>query len=88
MARLGGPTRRRAEVILARRDAALERLVAQTGWRGLPIVTGAAAPTEGDAHGAAALAVGAARIAQGWADECLVLSSAPGRGYAFVLLGP
>jgi 3-oxoacyl-[acyl-carrier-protein] synthase II len=86
--RIRGPVSGRAEVVLPRAGAALQAWVARSAWRDRPTVSGAPSLGESEALAAAALAIGASRIAAGRTDECLVLATALGRGYAVVLVAP
>jgi 3-oxoacyl-[acyl-carrier-protein] synthase II len=83
---LGSPAGDRAEVILVRATAAAEALVGRTGWADLPRRACTSLAGNGDAQGAAALAVAAARVGTGRVWESLVLSHWPDRGYAVVLV--
>jgi 3-oxoacyl-[acyl-carrier-protein] synthase II len=77
------PSGGRAEVVVARATDA--RAVECSAWRDVPRLSAGAALGESDALGVAALAVAAARIGAGRIDEALVVTTARGRGYAFVL---
>ena len=89
-AAIAAPRSSRAEIVvpLVSASADLDAFVARTAWRGVPRVTGAPALGASDALGAAALAIAVARIAEGRADEALVVAVAQGRGFAFVLVAP
>jgi 3-oxoacyl-[acyl-carrier-protein] synthase II len=75
-----------AEVVLARRSEVGDALLARTAWGQCPRVVCAATLGESDALGAAAVAVAAARVGSGRVREALVLGTAPGRGYAILLV--
>jgi 3-oxoacyl-[acyl-carrier-protein] synthase II len=84
---VGGPGRHPAEVILVWATPAAEAFVARTGWADAP--RHACAPRLGDggeALGAVALAVAAARVGAGYARESLFVAHWPDRGYAVVLV--
>jgi 3-oxoacyl-[acyl-carrier-protein] synthase II len=86
LASLHPPRGDRAEVVLARANGGTEDLVRSTAWSSCPRVVCAPALGESDALGAVAIAVAAARIATGRADEALVIGLSKGRGYAVVLM--
>lgn len=76
---------RSAEVILVWVTPAAEAFVARTAWADAPRHPCTSFFADGDARGAAAVAVAAARIGAGRARESLLVSYAGHRGYALVL---
>jgi 3-oxoacyl-[acyl-carrier-protein] synthase II len=85
--RLRPPSAARTEVIAPRAGAARAAL-ASTAWRDCPVLPWPVSLGESDALDAAALAIAAARVGGGRADEVVVVSLAPGRGAAIVLAAP
>ncbi len=83
-----GPRGARAEVVLSRSDAATDAILRRTAWWTCDRLHCASAFGEGDALGAVAIAVAAARVGTARASEVLVLGLAPARGYAVVLVAP
>ncbi len=83
-----GPRGARAEVVLSRSDGATDAILRRTAWWKCDRLHCASAFGEGDALGAVAIAVAAARVGTARAGEVLVLGLAPGRGYAVVLVAP
>jgi 3-oxoacyl-[acyl-carrier-protein] synthase II len=74
-----------AEVVLVRAIEGADELLSGSAWSAAARFVCAPAVGESDALGAVALAVGAARVAQGRAGGVLVLGLARARGYAAVL---
>jgi 3-oxoacyl-[acyl-carrier-protein] synthase II len=74
-----------SRVVLSRHDAEAERILAQSGWGGVPRDTCAPAVGEHEALGGIAVAIAVARLAAGTADRIVVVGQAPGRGYALAL---
>jgi 3-oxoacyl-[acyl-carrier-protein] synthase II len=85
--RLRPPSATRVEIVTPWADPARAAL-ASTAWRDRPLLPWPASLAGGDALDAAALAIAAARVASGRADEAIVVTLAPGRGSAIVLAAP
>jgi 3-oxoacyl-[acyl-carrier-protein] synthase II len=78
---------RGALVVVARRDDAMLRALAETPWRDVPAVEVARRAGHHEGLGAVAVAAGAAAIAEGRAHHVLVLGLAPDRWVTLVLAG-
>jgi 3-oxoacyl-[acyl-carrier-protein] synthase II len=76
-----------ALVVVARRDDAMLRALAETSWRDVPTVEVALRAGHHEGLGAVAVAAGAAAIAEGRARHVLVLGLAPDRWVTLVLAG-
>jgi hypothetical protein len=74
-----------ALVIVARRDDAMLRALAETPWRGVPVVDVASRAGHHEGLGVVAVAAGAAAISEGRTGHVLVLGLAPDRWVTLVL---
>jgi 3-oxoacyl-[acyl-carrier-protein] synthase II len=88
LASLPEPRHLACEVLLPRASPRVDAILAASSWSTAPRIDCSRTLGESDGAGAAALAVGAGRVANGTAYEALVLGVAPGRGYAIVLERP
>jgi 3-oxoacyl-[acyl-carrier-protein] synthase II len=82
------PRTDRAEVVVSRPSAAVERWLERTPWGRLRRWTCSTALGESEALGAVAIAIAAARVGTGCVTEALVVGIERGRGYALVLATP
>jgi 3-oxoacyl-[acyl-carrier-protein] synthase II len=86
-AEVPGPSEK-ALVVLARRDEATARALAETRWRAVPVVDVASRAGHHEGLGALAFAAAVGVIGDARADRVLVLGLAPDRWVTFVLAPP